>query len=107
MLPITPPVTLNDINATARTISRIGNDPAMDLPTARDQIAALVARLLPDALAVSISKPGAADLAELCAHSGWGGVAVVSMGPTSPPRSTEISQTWRLCQKVGDPSGSS
>jgi GAF domain-containing protein len=64
MLPITPPVTLNDINATARTISRIGNDPAMDLPTARDQIAALVARLLPDALAVSISKPGAADIGD-------------------------------------------
>ncbi len=61
MLPVASPVTLQELNATARTISRIGDDPAIDLVTARAQIAALVKRLLPDALEVNISEPGNAD----------------------------------------------
>lgn len=54
MLPITSPVTLDDINATARTISRIGDEPGMTLPAARRQIAEHIARVLPDARDVRI-----------------------------------------------------
>ncbi len=56
MPPVASPVTLEDINATARAISRIGDAQDVTLDAAREQIAALIARLLPHARAVQITK---------------------------------------------------
>ncbi len=56
MPPVASPVTLEDINATARAISRIGDAQDVTLAAAREQIAALIARLLPRARAVQITE---------------------------------------------------
>jgi len=49
-----PTVTLSELNATARAISHIGDDPELDARQAREQIAQLIARLAPAALDVRI-----------------------------------------------------